>query len=97
MSMASKHSVEDKFTHAGGERLLCGFTFCTQALLEFLENGIGAEQLHQAQDLDELALARLAHTGLSRRRRVANSSSKAQSASGAAWSSAPILRSGSSL
>ena len=44
MSLASKHSVEDneKFAHASGERLLCWFASHTQALVEFLQNGIAA-------------------------------------------------------
>ena len=53
---------------------------------------IGAEYLHQPQNLDELALALLAHIRASRRRRsVANSSGSRQPASGAAWSSALIF------
>ena len=45
MSLAPKHSIEDneKFTHAGGQGLLCRFAFHMQELIEILEEGIAAD------------------------------------------------------
>jgi hypothetical protein len=54
---------------------------------------IGAEYLHQEQNLHELSLSLLTIRPSRKRRSVINSSGNRQPASGAAWSSALIFRS----
>ena len=56
---------------------------------------VEAEHLQQAQDLDELTLAGLAHARLEQPAQGRELSGSSQPTSGAAWSSAPIFRSSS--